>query len=65
VLEVKLLRAYFITALLLSALTVAVLFAKVQASTEANGITKPSVPEFTLVLVDSSYDVPTTYSTDP
>jgi len=26
---------------------------------------KPSVPEFTLVLVDSSYDVPTTYSIDP
>lgn len=28
-------------------------------------ITKPAVPEFTLVLVDSSYDVPTTYSIDP
>ena len=25
----------------------------------------PSVPEFTVELVDSSYDVPTTYSTDP
>lgn len=28
-------------------------------------ITKPSVPEFTLKIVDSSYDVPTTYSIDP
>lgn len=28
-------------------------------------ISKPSVPEFTLKLVDSSYDVPTTYSIDP
>src|SRR3990172_3290742 len=28
-------------------------------------IPKPSVPEFTLKLVDSSYDEPTTYSTDP
>jgi hypothetical protein len=31
----------------------------------AQSIPKPSVPEFTLVLVDSSYDVPTTYSIDP
>lgn len=28
-------------------------------------VTKPSVPEFTIRLVDNSYDVPTTYSTDP
>jgi hypothetical protein len=28
-------------------------------------ITKPSVPGFTLKFVDSSYDVPTTYSIDP
>jgi len=28
-------------------------------------IPKPSVPEFTLKLVDNSYEVPTTYSTDP
>lgn len=28
-------------------------------------IPKPSVPEFTVELVDTSYDVPTTYSTDP
>jgi hypothetical protein len=28
-------------------------------------ITKPSVPEFTVKFVDSSYDVPTTYSIDP
>ena len=28
-------------------------------------IPKPSVPEFTVELVDKSYDVPTSYSTDP
>jgi flagellar basal body-associated protein FliL len=28
-------------------------------------IAEPSVPEFTVELVDTSYDVPTTYSTDP
>jgi len=37
----------------------------VQASTESSSIPTPSVPEFTVELVDSSYDVPTTYSTDP
>jgi hypothetical protein len=37
----------------------------IQASTELEPIPKPSVPEFTVELVDSSYDVPTTYSTDP
>ena len=37
----------------------------VQASTGGIGIPKPSVPEFTVALVDTSYDVPTTYSTDP
>jgi len=30
-----------------------------------SSVTKPSVPEFTVKLVDSSYDVPTTYSIDP
>jgi hypothetical protein len=30
-----------------------------------SSIAKPSVPEFTVELVDSSYDVPTTYSIDP
>jgi hypothetical protein len=34
-------------------------------STFAQSIPKPSVPEFTLNIVDHSYDVPTTYSTDP
>lgn len=28
-------------------------------------VPKPSVPEFTVALVDASYDVPTTYSIDP
>ena len=32
---------------------------------EQTSIPKPSVPEFTVTLVDSSYNVPTTYSTDP
>ncbi|MCW4029458.1 MAG: hypothetical protein NWE92_07415 [Candidatus Bathyarchaeota archaeon] len=31
----------------------------------AQSIPKPSVPEFTLKYVDNSYDVPSTYSTDP
>lgn len=31
----------------------------------AQSVPKPSVPEFTLELVDHSYDVPTTYSIDP
>jgi hypothetical protein len=30
-----------------------------------SGVTKPSVPEFTVKFVDHSYDVPPTYSTDP
>ena len=30
-----------------------------------SGISEPSAPEFTLELVDSSYDAPTTYSIDP
>ncbi len=33
--------------------------------TEPASIPTPSVPEFTVELVDTSYDVPTTYSTDP
>jgi len=31
----------------------------------AQSVTKPSVPEFTVELVDTSYDVPTTYQIDP
>ena len=59
------LRAGFIIALLFSLIAGAVCFGTVQASTDISGIPKPSVPEYTLVLVDSSYDVPTTYSIDP
>ena len=40
-------------------------FCTVQATTDVSDIPKPSVPEFTVELVDSSYDVPTTYSIDP
>jgi hypothetical protein len=52
------LRAYFIIALLFSALAAAVLLGTVHAT---------SVPEFTLKYVDYSYDVPpkTTTTTDP
>lgn len=31
----------------------------------AYGLTKPSIPEFTVKLVDRSYDIPTTYLIDP
>jgi hypothetical protein len=58
----KVLAATFIMALLLSALAGTMHFGTVQAE---SSITKPSVPEFTVQLIDSSYDVPTTYSTDP
>jgi len=51
------------TLLLISVLTVSNLI--IVSSAFAQSIIKPSIPEFTLVLVDSSYDVPTTYSIDP
>jgi hypothetical protein len=50
------LRAYFIIALLFSALAVAVLFDSVHA--------QPSIPEFTVKYIDLSYDVPPTYGID-
>ncbi len=31
----------------------------------ASSIPKPSVPEFIVQFVDNSYDIPTTYTTDP
>jgi len=67
VLGVKVLAAAFMMALLFSALAGAVHFATVHASTDVSYIPKPSVPEFTVKLVDRSYDVPLTYtnSTDP
>lgn len=40
-------------------------FCIVEASTDVNEIPKPSIPEFTVKLVDNSYDVTTTYSIDP
>ena len=36
-----------------------------QASTDVTDIPKPSVPEFTIELIDSSYDIPPTSSVDP
>jgi hypothetical protein len=51
-LRVKMLRAYFIMALLISALAVSMRFVTVQAE---SSIPKPSVPDFTVRLIDSSY----------
>jgi hypothetical protein len=34
-------------------------------SVNAESISKPSVPEFTVAFVDASYDIPTSYSIDP
>ena len=59
------LAASFIMALLLSVLAVAVLFGTVQASTGVSGIPKPSIPEFNVKLIDSSYVIPATTTTDP
>lgn len=57
----------FLTAILMCSLILVSVarFGAAQASTGDGSIPKPSVPEFTVALVDSSYDVPTTYSTDP
>jgi hypothetical protein len=56
----------FLTVILISGLVLvgAVGFVTAQAS-DFSSIPTPSVPEFTVTIVDSSYDVSTTYSTDP
>jgi len=54
----KLATLMLITALVLSGLVIV-------GSAFAKSISKPSVPEFTVELVDSAYDVPTTYEVDP
>jgi hypothetical protein len=41
------------------------LSSSIMVKTSFASITKPSVPQFTVKIVDSSYDVPTTYSIDP
>jgi len=63
----KSLSSAFLTVILICGLILvsAIRFDTVQASTGASGIPKPSVPEFTLKLVDHSYDVPQSYSIDP
>ena len=63
----KSLLSAFLTTILIGGLILAsaVRFGAAQASTDVSGLPKPSVPEFTVELVDRSYDVPTTYSTDP
>jgi len=53
----KVLAAYFIIALLLSALAVAVLFGTVQASTDVRDIPIPSVPEFTVEFASGTIEV--------
>jgi len=54
-----------ITVLLFLAIAETHYFGTVRASTELDSITKPSVPEFTVKFIDSSYTTPTTYSIDP
>ena len=56
----------FLTVILISGLVLvgAVGFVTAQAS-DFSSIPTPSVPEFTVTIVDSSYNVSTTYSTDP
>ena len=51
---VKVLASAFIMALLFSTIAVAVLFGTGQASTDVNGISKPSVPELTVEQKDNS-----------
>jgi hypothetical protein len=62
----KSLLTVFFTAILIGGLVLAgaMRFGTVQASTDVSGISKPSVPEFTLNYIDLSYDVPPTYGTD-
>jgi hypothetical protein len=57
----------FLAAFLIGGLVLAsaICFGAVQASTGVSSIPKPSVPQFSIQVVDHSYDVPTTYSTDP
>jgi hypothetical protein len=57
VLGVKVLRAYFITALLFCSLVSTLFF--------GIGNAEPSVPEFTVKFADYSYDVPASTSIDP
>jgi heme/copper-type cytochrome/quinol oxidase subunit 2 len=54
-----------ILALLISAPAGTLYSGTVHASTELDSIPKPSVPEFTVKFIDSSYTTPTTYSIDP
>ena len=63
----KSLLSAFLTVILIGGLVLAsaIRFGTVQASTGVSGIPKPSVPQFSIQVVDHSYDVPTTYSTDP
>ena len=56
----KVLAATFIMALLFSALDGAVLFATVQASTDEDDIPPPSIPEFTVKFIESTYNITTT-----
>jgi len=63
----KSLSSAFLTAILIAGLILAsaMCLGTVQASTDASGIPTPSVPEFTLQLIASSYDIPPTSSVDP
>jgi hypothetical protein len=59
----KVLAGLFSIAMILL-LLLAMLKMPLQVRAETS-IPKPAVPEFTIELIDSSYDVPTTYSVDP
>lgn len=54
-------KALFVMLLFAVLLSASLAVPKVSASS----IPKPSVPEFTVQFVDNSYDIPTTYTTDP
>jgi hypothetical protein len=57
VLEVKMLKAYFITALLLSVLVGTMLFMTVQGFTDVSDVPKPSIPEFTVEFVNGAVEM--------
>jgi hypothetical protein len=57
VLGVKMLRAYFIIALLLSTLVGIMYLGTISASINVNSIPKPSIPEFTVKFVNGAVEM--------
>ena len=62
-LKLKVLALAFIMALLFSTLAGIMYLGTISASIDVNNIPKPSIPEFTVKIVDRSYDVPVTKRT--